>query len=177
MSFFEENNMENTIVPYVIYNHSEHSGSNIQYGSITSDKLYEVLIDILKKHMRQYDFNMLRKYDDSDDSDSDDDSNNNENENKDNSDFIGNDKDGNGYNIGNFNVSAELTCDECWSNVVSKTYIKTRQNDKRLCFMCNPDFVITQKIFLEFRKYLKRNREKCDIIYFKDGKWNDFEIV
>jgi hypothetical protein len=163
MSDFEGNsNTNNTemIVPYVIYNYSEHTGSNIQYGSTTNDKLYNILTDILKSYMRQHDFNMLRKYHNDDDDDDDDNYN---------------DNDGNGYNSSN-SVS-ELTCDICWSSVVSKTYIKLKEDGKKVCYMCNSDLIINRKAFLHFKKYLKKNKENCDIIYFKDGKWNDFEIV
>jgi len=43
--------------------------------------------------------------------------------------------------------------------------------------MCNSDLIINRKAFLHFKKYLKKNKENCDIIYFKDEKWNDFEII
>jgi hypothetical protein len=152
MSDFQGNTNIEMIVPYVIYNYSEHTGSNIQYGSTTNDKLYNILTDILKSYMRQHDFNMLRKYNDYDDDD-----------------------DGNGYNSSS-SVS-ELSCDICWSSVVSKTYIKIKEDGKKVCYMCNSDLIITRNAFLHFKKYLKKNKENCDIIYFKDGKWNDFEIV
>ncbi len=154
------------IVPYVIYNYSEHTGSNIQYGSTTNDKLYNILTDILKSYMRQHDFNMLRKYHNDDDDDDDD--------NYNDSDYHY-DNDGNGYNSSN-SVS-ELTCDICWSSVVSKTYIKIKEDGKKVCYMCNSDLIINRKAFLHFKKYLKKNKENCDIIYFKDEKWNDFEII
>jgi len=149
MSDFEGNsNTNNTemIVPYVIYNYSEHTGSNIQYGSTTNDKLYNILTDILKSYMRQHDFNMLRKYHNDDDDDDDD--------NYNDSDYHY-DNDGNGYNSSN-SVS-ELTCDICWSSVVSKTYIKIKEDGKKVCYMCNSDLIINRKAFLHFKKYLKKN--------------------
>ena len=47
-----------------------------------------------------------------------------------------------------------------------------------LCTSCNLlDIIINKDVFIKFIKYLKKNGENCDIIYFKDGKWCDFKVV
>ena len=151
-----ETNINNNTIPYVIFDCSTYNGSSIQYGSTTEDNLYNELTDILKDYITNHNFDMLKDY-----SKDDDDTDDEEDE----------------CNTSNKVSDSELTCDECWCCVVSKKYI-TVTNNKRLCSACNPvNNVLNKKIFTNFTLYLKKSKENCDIIYFKDGKWHDFVVV
>jgi|LauGreDrversion4_2_1035121.scaffolds.fasta_scaffold93214_3 hypothetical protein len=148
-------NTNEEMVPYVIFDYSKFNGSSIQYGSATNEKLYNILINILKEYIAHHDF--IKEYDyDSDNSDSDSDSDS--------------------QDISNIPES-ELTCDECWCRVISTKYI-TVTNKGKLCSACNPsEIIINKKLITQFTKFLKKKGENCDIIYFKDGKWVDFEVI
>ena len=61
-----ETDLNNTI-PYVIFEFSKFNGSSIQYGSTTEDKLYDVLSDILKECISDYDFDVMKDYSKDDD--------------------------------------------------------------------------------------------------------------
>jgi len=73
-----------------------------------------------------------------------------------------------------------LTCDDCQCCVISEKYI-TVIDGKKFCGACNPGsndtIIVNKETHSRFTKFLKRNDEKCDIIYFKDGKWIDFEVL
>ncbi len=73
----------------------------------------------------------------------------------------------------------ELTCSECECIVTSNKFI-SRINDELFCFACNPSETIgeyiTKELFDNFMKFLNKNDEICDILYFKDNKWNKFVI-
>jgi len=73
----------------------------------------------------------------------------------------------------------ELTCSECECIVISKKFIHNI-NDALFCCACNPSETIgnyiTKEIFDKFIKFLNKNDEICDILYFKDNKWNKFVI-
>jgi hypothetical protein len=145
-------------IPYTIFVFSNFKGASIQYGSTTEDKLTQVLTDILSECICDFDFDVTKDYTDSDLYDSDDD-----NENK--------------YTSSSIVSNSELTCDVCWCCVVNKKYITVIDN-KRFCGGCNPvNNVLNKKLFDNFKLYLKMSKEKCDIIYFKDGNWHDFVIV
>ena len=153
MSELSDKSTNNDIIPYVVFDYSKHTDSSIEYGSSTNEKLYDVLINILKDYMVSHEF--VNESDDEDDDDDDDD------EADDDEDIS----------------ESELTCSECECRVVSKKYIK--MTDKgNLCTSCNLlDIIINKDVFIKFIKYLKKNGENCDIIYFKDGKWCDFKVV
>ena len=145
-------NTKDDIIPYVVFDYSNPNDSSIEYGSATNEKLYDALIDILKDYMRRHEF--------VNNSDSDSDS---EDESDSHDDF-------------HYNYS-ELTCSECGCQVVSKKYIIVTDKGN-LCSACNPfDIIIDKDVFAKFAKFLKKNGEICDIIYFKDGKWCDFKVV
>lgn len=151
-----DSNTDYVKIPYVIFDYSSYNGSSIQYGSTSEDKLYNKLSQILKEYIKQHDFDVSKDYskDDSDDDSDDDD-----------------------YTSSTRVSKSDLTCDECWCCVVSKKYITIIDN-KRFCGACNPtNNVLDKKMFINFKLYLKKNKENCDIIYFKDGKWIDFAIV
>jgi hypothetical protein len=155
-----ETGLNNTI-PYVIFEFSKFNGSSIQYGSTTEDKLYNVLSDILKECISDYDFDVMKDYSKDDDEEYDDEFENQHHQ----------------YTSSSIVTESELTCDKCWCRVVAKKYI-TIIDDKRFCGACNPENnVLNKKLFDNFKLYLKKTKENCDIIYFKDGKWNDFIIV
>jgi hypothetical protein len=73
----------------------------------------------------------------------------------------------------------ELTCSECECIVTSKKFI-AESNGSLFCFACNPSETIgdyiTKEIFDKFIKFLDKNDEICDILYFKNNKWNKFVI-
>ena len=145
-------NTSNDIIPYVVFDYSKHNDSSIEYGSATNENLYDVLIDILKDYMRRHEF-----------------VNNTESDSDNESDFD-NESDSH-YN------DSELTCSECGCQVVSKKYITVTDKGK-LCSACNPfDIIVDKDVFAKFAKFLKKNGENCDIIYFKDGKWCDFKVI
>lgn len=147
----------NNPIPYTIFVFSKFKGASIQYDSTTEDKLTQVLTDILSECIDDFDFDVTKDYTDSDFDESDDDNENNK------------------YTS---SISkSELTCDQCWCCVINKKYITVIDN-KRFCGGCNPvNKVLNKKLFDNFKLYLKRSQEKCDIIYFKDGRWHDFIIV
>ena len=89
-------NTKDDVIPYVVFDYSNHNDSSIEYGSATNEKLYDVLIDILKDYMSRHEF--VNNTDS--DSESEDDS----------------------YDDSHYNDS-ELTCSECGCQVVSKKYI------------------------------------------------------
>uniref|UniRef100_A0A6C0I8C9 Uncharacterized protein n=1 Tax=viral metagenome TaxID=1070528 RepID=A0A6C0I8C9_9ZZZZ len=76
--------------------------------------------------------------------------------------------------------AVNLTCDDCQCCVISEKYI-TVIDGKKFCGSCNPGsndtIIVNKETHSRFTKFLKRNDEKCDIIYFKDGKWIDFEVL
>jgi hypothetical protein len=145
-------NTSDDIIPYVVFDYSNHNDSSIEYGTATNEKLYDVLIDILKEYMRRHEFVNNTESD----SDSD-------NESDSHDDFHYND--------------SELTCSECGCQVVSKKYI-TVTDKGNLCRACNTfDIIVDKEVFTKFTKFLKKNGENCDIIYFKDGKWCDFKVI
>jgi hypothetical protein len=76
--------------------------------------------------------------------------------------------------------AVNLTCDDCECRVISKKYI-TVIDGKNFCGSCNPgsndNIIVNKETHSRFTKFLKQNYEKCDIIYFKDGKWIDFEVL
>lgn len=75
---------------------------------------------------------------------------------------------------------ADLTCDECECRVISTRYITTIDG-KQFCGGCNPEpndnIIVNKETYRHFTKFLQRNDENCDIIYFKDGKWINFTVV
>jgi len=145
-------NTSDDVIPYVVFDYSNHNDSSIEYGTATNEKLYNVLIDILKEYMRRHEFVNNTESD----SDSD-------NESDSHDDFHYND--------------SELTCSECGCQVVSKKYITVTDKGK-LCSACNTfDIIVDKDVFAKFVKFLKKNGENCDIIYFKHGKWCDFKVV
>jgi hypothetical protein len=145
-------NTSDDIIPYVVFDYSNHNDSSIEYGTATNEKLYDVLIELLKEYMRRHEFVNNTESD----SDSD-----NESDSHDDSD----------YN------DSELTCSECGCQVVSKKYI-TVTDKGNLCRACNTfDIIVDKEVFTKFTKFLKKIGEKCDIIYFKDGKWCDFKVI
>ena len=145
-------NTNNDIIPYVVFDYSNHNDSSIEYGSATNEKLYDALIELLKDYMRRHEF--------VNNTDSDSDS---EDESDSHDDFHYND--------------SELTCSECGCQVVSKKYITVTDKGK-LCRACNTfDIIVDKEVFTKFTKFLKKNGENCDIIYFKDGKWCDFKVI
>jgi hypothetical protein len=145
-------NTSDDIIPYVVFDYSNHNDSSIEYGTATNEKLYDVLIELLKEYMRRHEFVNNTESD----SDSD-----NESDSHDDSD----------YN------DSELTCSECGCQVVSKKYI-TVTDKGNLCRACNTfDIIVDKEVFTKFTKFLKKNGENCDIIYFKDGKWCDFKVI
>ena len=151
-------NTSDDIIPYVVFDYSNHNDSSIEYGSATNEKLYDALIDILKEYMRRHEF--VNNTESESDSDSD-----NESESETGS------HDDSHYN------DSELTCSECGCQVVSKKYI-TLTDKGKLCSACNPfDIIVDKNVFAKFAKFLKKNGENCDIIYFKDGKWCDFKVI
>jgi hypothetical protein len=138
------------LIPYVVFDYSNPNDSSIEYGSATNEKLYDALIELLKDYMRRHEFVNNLDSDSEDESDSRHDSY---------------------YN------DSELTCSKCGCQVVFKKYI-TLTNNGKLCRACNPfDIIVDKEVFINFKKYLKKKNENCDIIYFKDGKWHDFKIV
>ena len=145
-------NTSDDVIPYVVFDYSNHNDSSIEYGTATNEKLYDVLIELLKDYMERHEFlNNTESDSDSDnESDSHDDSH---------------------YN------DSELTCSECGCQVVSKKYITVTDKGK-LCRACNTfDIIVDKEVFTKFTKFLKKNGENCDIIYFKDGKWCDFKVI
>jgi hypothetical protein len=136
------------LIPYVIFD-ILNDETIIEYGSAPENELNNCLINHIKRYMELHEFD----YDDDLDSD-----------NYDNDVTVDN---------------KELTCDECECRVVSKKYI-TVLNDKKLCGSCNSapnnNIIVNKETFNQFTKFLKQNREKCDIIYFKDDKWCDFKV-
>ena len=145
-------NTKDDVIPYVVFDYSNHNDSSIEYGSATNEKLYDVLIDILKDYMSRHEF--VNNTDSDSDSESEDDSH-----------------DDSYYN------DSKLTCSECGCQVVSKKYITVTDKGK-LCSACNPfDIIVDKDVFAKFAKFLKKNEENCDIIYFKDGKWCDFKVI
>ena len=145
-------NTKDDVIPYVVFDYSNHNDSSIEYGSATNEKLYDVLIDILKDYMSRHEF--VNNTDSDSDSESESDS----------------------YDDSHYNDS-ELTCSECGCQVVSKKYIIVTDKGK-LCSACNPfDIIVDKDVFAKFAKFLKKNEENCDIIYFKDGKWCDFKVI
>lgn len=150
---------ESNTIPYTIFVFSKFKGASIQYGSTTEDKLNEVLTDILSECIDDFDFDVTKDYSKYDDDESDDD-----------------DDDNDKYTSSIIVAESELTCDKCWCRVTSKKYITIIDN-KRFCGACNPvNNILNKKLFDNFKLYLKKTKENCDIIYFKDGKWNDFVI-
>jgi len=149
-------------IPYTIFVFSKFKGASIQYGSTTEDKLTQVLTDILSECIDDFDFDVTKdysKYDDDSDFDESDDDDNNK------------------YTSSSIVSESELTCDNCWCRVINKKYI-TVIDGKRFCGACNPvNKVINKKLFDNFKLYLKRSKENCDIIYFKDSIWHDFVII
>ena len=91
-------NTKDDVIPYVVFDYSNHNDSSIEYGSATNEKLYDVLIDILKDYMSRHEF--VNNTDSDSDSESESDS----------------------YDDSHYNDS-ELTCSECGCQVVSKKYI------------------------------------------------------
>jgi hypothetical protein len=145
-------NTSDDVIPYVVFDYSNHNDSSIEYGTATNEKLYDVLIELLKEYMRRHEFVNNTESD----SDSD-------NESDSHDDFHYND--------------SELTCSECGCQVVSKKYITVTDKGK-LCRACNTfDIIVDKEVFTKFTKFLKKNGENCDIIYFKDGKWCDFKVI
>ena len=145
-------NTSDDVIPYVVFDYSNHNDSSIEYGTATNEKLYDVLIELLKDYMERHEFlNNTESDSDSDnESDSHDDSH---------------------YN------DSELTCSECGCQVLSKKYITVTDKGK-LCRACNTfDIIVDKEVFTKFTKFLKKNGENCDIIYFKDGKWCDFKVI
>ena len=75
---------------------------------------------------------------------------------------------------------ADLTCDECGCQVISTRYITTIDG-KQFCGGCNPEpndnIIVNKESYDQFCKFLKNNDENCDIIYFKDGQWNNFTVI
>jgi hypothetical protein len=143
-------NTKDDVIPYVVFDYSNHNDSSIEYGSATNEKLYDALIDILKDYMSRHEF--VNNTDSDSDSESD------------------------SYDDSHYNDS-ELTCSECGCQVVSKKYI-TLTDKGKLCSACNPlDIIVDKDVFAKFAKFLKKNGENCDIIYFKDGKWCDFKVI
>ena len=145
-------NTKDDVIPYVVFDYSNHNDSSIEYGSATNEKLYDVLIDILKDYMSRHEF--VNNTDSDSDSESEDDSH-----------------DDSYYN------DSKLTCSECGCQVVSKKYITVTDKGK-LCSACNPfDIIVDKDVFAKFAKFIKKNGEICEIIYFKDGKWCDFKVI
>ena len=74
----------------------------------------------------------------------------------------------------------DLTCDECECRVISTRYITTIDG-KQFCGSCNPEtnenIIVNKETYRHFTKFLQRNDENCDIIYFKDGKWINFTVI
>ena len=81
--------------------------------------------------------------------------------------------------ISNIEEDKELTCSECECIVTSKKFI-TESNGSLFCFACNPSETIgnyiTKELFDEFIQFLDKKDEICDILYFKNNKWNNFVI-
>ena len=137
-----------TIIPYVIFD-VLNEDTIIEYGSVPSDELYNRLINEIKRYME------LHNFDDDFDLTCDNDLTCDDVEDKD------------------------LTCDECDCRVVSKKYI-TVIDGKKLCGSCNSNpndnIIVNKETHSHFTKFLKQKYEKCDIIYFMDGKWCDFIV-
>ena len=140
-------------IPYIIID--ERKGYNdkdekyIDYSSVSEEKLKLTLLKELHYCMEYHCF-----FDNSDD---EDDENEGEYEDED----------------------IKLTCSECECVVMSKKFI-TEVNGSLFCFACNPSETIgeyiTKELFDNFMKFLNKNDEICDILYFKDNKWNKFVI-
>ena len=138
-------------IPYVIFDVMP-SGSDMEYSSAPEDELYSHLLKQIKRLMEIHDFDY-----DEDDYDEDED----EDEDK----------------------EIDEECYECECRVVSKKYI-TIVDGKKYCGGCNPKPkpkpkptpIVSKKTYSKFTKFLKKNNENCDIIYFKDGKWVDFVV-
>jgi len=136
------------LIPYVIFDVMAND-TFIEYGSTSEDELYNCLINEVKRYMEIHDYD-----DDDDDNDNDDDN--------------------------EYHNETNLICDECECRVISNKYI-TFINGKNFCGSCNPlpndNIIVNKETYKRFTKFLQKNGEKCDIIYFKDGKWFDFAVI
>jgi hypothetical protein len=146
-------NTSDDVIPFVVFDYSNHNDSSIEYGTATNEKLYDVLIELLKDYMERHEFLNNLESDSDSNSDSDSDSNSND------------------------ETDSELTCRECGCRVVSKKYIIVTDKGN-MCRSCKPlEIIVDKEVFTKFTKFLKKNGENCDIIYFKDGKWCDFKVI